>query len=72
MPQRLVSFILSPAVETQLAISSSAQVPMCPNVEAVSRLKIPDGIRRMQVDFEKAAQMWDAAEKFLHAEFDRQ
>ncbi len=70
--ERLVSFLLSPAVETQLAISSSAQVPLRPNVEAISRLRIPDGIRRMQVDFDKAAQMWVTAEKFLHAEFDRQ
>jgi iron(III) transport system substrate-binding protein len=68
--RRLVSYILSPAVETQLAQSSSAQIPLRPDVDATSRLKIPERVHRMEVDFGQAAQNWDASEKFLHREFD--
>ncbi len=67
--RRLVSFVLSPAVETELAQSSSAEIPLHPNVEAVSRLKLPERLRRMQVDFGKAAQMWITSEAFLRREF---
>lgn len=67
--RRLVSFILSPAVETQLAQSSSAQIPLRPGVESVSRLQVPERVRRMQVDFGEAAQMWEANEEFLRKEF---
>jgi iron(III) transport system substrate-binding protein len=70
--QRLVSFILSPAVETQLAQSFSAQEPLRPNVDAESRLKIPTGTRRMDVDFQKAAELWESSQKFLHDEFNGQ
>ena len=46
-----------------------AQIPLRPDVEATSRLKIPERVHQMEVDFGKAGQMWDASEEFLHREF---
>jgi iron(III) transport system substrate-binding protein len=67
--RRLVDYVLSPEVEAELAAGLSAQVPLHSNVDVPSRLQIPKGIRQMQVDFQKAANAWDATAKFLRDEF---
>jgi iron(III) transport system substrate-binding protein len=67
--RRLVDYLLSPVVEKQLAEGPSAQIPLGENVEAKLRVKTPREIKAMQVDFESAAEKWDAAAKFLKNEF---
>ena len=67
--RRLLDYILSPVVEESLARSARGANPADSEVDVKSRLKIPSGVRQMQVDFEAAADMWDTAAKFLRDEF---
>jgi iron(III) transport system substrate-binding protein len=68
--RRLVEYLLSPEVETRLALGPSAQAPLNADVTVEPPIKTPRTIRRaMQVDFEKAAQMWDDVAKFLRERF---
>ncbi len=66
---RLVQFVLSQNVEAQLALARGGQIPLDPEIDVSSRLKIPDGVRPMDVDFERAAELWPDVEKFLRAQF---
>ena len=67
--RRLVDYLLSPAVESQLARGRSAQIPLNPNVEVEVRVQTPQTIRAMDVDFSAAADKWDSAAEFLRGEF---
>jgi iron(III) transport system substrate-binding protein len=67
--RRLVDYLLSPEVEARLAAGRSAQIPLNPNVQAEVRVKTPQTVRPMQVDFEAAAEKWDTAAKFLRDQF---
>ena len=69
LAKALVDYLLSPEVESMLAAGPSAQIPLNPNVLPPRRIKTPKTIRAMKVDFEKAAEKWDAAAKFLRDEF---
>ena len=63
--RRLVDFLLSAKVEAMLAAGPSAQIPLNPEVETATRVKTPREIKPMDVDFNKAAEKWDTAAKFL-------
>lgn len=71
--RKLVDFLLSPEIERRLAESESRQFPVNPQV----RVKLPDALepgrtaKRMNVDFSKAAAMWDEVQEFLRGEFAR-
>ena len=67
--ERLVEFLLSPAVEERLAKGPSAQFPLNPKAAVKSRAAAKELIREMAVDFTAAADKWDAAAKFLRNEF---
>ncbi len=69
--RRLVDYLLSPEVEAKLAESDSHQVPLNPEVKAQlpKELEGAHTARHMQVDFGKAADLWDEAQKFVIAEF---
>lgn len=67
--RRLVDYLLSRKVEAKLAAGKSAQIPLNPNVDAKVRVETPKTLKPMAVDFEKAAEKWDTAVKFLDAEF---
>ncbi|MBN2578564.1 MAG: extracellular solute-binding protein [Pirellulales bacterium] len=67
--RRLIDYLLSPAVETKLAEGPSAQIPLNPKVHVKLRTETPETVRPMQVDFEKAADCWEAAAKYLRQEF---
>ena len=69
LAQQLVDFLLSPQVERMLAAGPSAQIPLNPNVERSSRVESPSTVRAMTVDFEAAAEQWNAAANFLRQEF---
>ena len=71
--RRLVDFLLSADVEKQLAEGPSHQIPLNPQVKATLPDAIKDGrtAHSMDVDFEKAADLWDEAQTFLRDEFAR-
>jgi iron(III) transport system substrate-binding protein len=69
--RRLVDYLLSPEVEGRLAESAGHQIPLNPEVKA----KLPPGmetpatVKPMDVDWAKAADLWDESQKFLIKEF---
>jgi iron(III) transport system substrate-binding protein len=67
--KKLVDYLLSPAVESKLALCPSAQIPLNPAVETKPRVETPKTVKAMQVDFAAAAKAWDAAAKFVQEEF---
>ena len=67
--RKLVDYLLSPAVESKLALGASAQIPLNPDVETKPRVETPQTVKAMQVDFTAAARHWDAAAKFIQEEF---
>jgi iron(III) transport system substrate-binding protein len=71
--RRLIDFLLSTEVEKRLAESESHQVPLNPQVRATlpAEIETPKTVRAMQVDFDKAADLWTEAEKFVIHEFAR-
>jgi iron(III) transport system substrate-binding protein len=71
--RRLVDFLLSDEVEAKLAAAASHQIPLNPNVkvELPAQLAPAKAAKRMQVDFERAADVWDEVQAFLRKEFAR-
>ena len=67
--RKLVDYLLSPAVEEQLAVGESAQIPLNPAVKVKPRVETPQTVHAMHVDFSAAAKKWDAAAEFLRDEF---
>jgi iron(III) transport system substrate-binding protein len=69
--KRLVDFLLSPEIEARLAESDSCQIPLNPQVKAKlpPQIQTPRTVRPMDVDFEKAADLLDKVQAFLHEEF---
>ena len=67
--RKLIDFLLSPEVESKLALCPSAQIPLNPAVETKPRVETPKTVKAMQVDFAAAAKQWDAAAKFIQEEF---
>ncbi len=67
--KQLVEFLLSPQVESMLAAGPSAQIPLNRKVGQSSRVESPSTVRAMTVDFEAAAEHWNAVAKFLQQEF---
>jgi len=75
--RKLVDYLLSAEVEKKLAESDSHQIPLNPQVKA----NLPEQMERsvdaggqvkaMQVDFGKAADLWDEVQTFLRTEFAR-
>lgn len=71
--KKLVDFLLSEEMETQLAEGGAHQIPLNPNVHAKlpPQMETPRTVKSMQVDFRKAAEMWDEVQMFLRDEFAR-
>lgn len=67
--QQLADFLLSAAVERQLAAGPSAQIPLHPAANDAARIETPRTVQPMQVDFAAAAEKWPEVAKFLRAEF---
>jgi iron(III) transport system substrate-binding protein len=71
--RKLIDYLLSEEVEARLAETASHQIPLNPKVKA----KLPAGMatpataKMMDVDFEKAAALWDEVHVFLAKEFAR-
>jgi iron(III) transport system substrate-binding protein len=71
--RKLVDYLLSAEVEARLAQTDSHQLPLNPLVKAQlpSVLETPQTVKAMQVDFAKAAELWDEVQTFLREEFAR-
>jgi iron(III) transport system substrate-binding protein len=67
--EKLLDWLLSSDVERQLADGPSGQIPLRTGVAASDRVKTPQQVRAMEVDFAKAAGEWDATARFLQQEF---
>lgn len=67
--RKLVDYVLSPAIETQLAQGASGQIPLNPRVDVKLQVETPKTVKAMEVDFEKAAAQWDAAAQFVKEQF---
>lgn len=69
--RKLVDFLLSPEVEQKLATGDSHQFPINPSVKAVlpAALTPAATAHAMQVDWARAAKMWEEADSFLRQEF---
>ncbi len=67
--KKLIDYLLTPEVESKLALGASAQIPLNPAVETKPRVETPKTVKTMQVDFAAAAKAWDAAAKFIQEEF---
>lgn len=55
----LATYLLSPAVERALAIGPSGQIPLNPAVDVKLQMETPKTVRPMEVDFDKAAALWE-------------
>jgi iron(III) transport system substrate-binding protein len=71
--RRLVDFLLGPEAEALLAESESHQIPLNPEVKATlpPEIQTPKTARPMQVNWEKAAGLWNEVQSFLISEFAR-
>jgi iron(III) transport system substrate-binding protein len=69
--RKMIDYLLSAEVETKLAESASHQIPLNPNVHAElpPEFPTPKTAKAMNVDFEKAADLWDEVQEFLRKEF---
>ncbi len=66
--KKLVDYLLKAEIEKRLAAGASAQIPLNKNVSERSRAVSGD-VRWMKVDFEAAADRWDASRKTLEQLF---
>lgn len=71
--RKLVDFLLSPEIEKALAEAESHQIPLNPQVTAQlpPQIETPKTVKRMDVDFDKAADLWDEVQTFLNNKFAR-
>lgn len=69
--RKLLDYLLSPEVEARLAESDSHQIPLNPEVKAKlpPQIETPTTAQAMQVDFARAADLFDEARRFLIDEF---
>lgn len=65
----LLDYLLSPAVEKRLAEGRSAQIPLNPQVQADLPIEHPSRVKVMDVDFRKAADLWEEVQAFLRKEY---
>ncbi len=71
--RKLVDYLLSQDVEKRLATAGGFQIPLNPKVEVdlPAALRPARQAKPMQVDFAKAAAMWEQVQAFLRDEFAR-
>lgn len=71
--RKLVDYLLSTEIEKRLATAGGYQIPLNPKVEAdlPAALRPARQAKPMQVDFAKAAALWEETQAFLRDEFAR-
>jgi iron(III) transport system substrate-binding protein len=65
----LADYLLSPAIESTLAVGPSAQIPLLSSTSAKAQVETPKTVHAMEVDFEQVVKIWDHVAAFLAAEF---
>jgi iron(III) transport system substrate-binding protein len=63
--RRLMDYLMTAKVESALARSESAQIPLHRDVQIDLRVPGPRAVHEMQVDFERAASHWDEVGQIL-------
>jgi iron(III) transport system substrate-binding protein len=65
--RKLIDYLLSQEVEIKLAHCPSRQLPLNPEITEPlpPEVRVAQRARRLPVDFEKAADVWDESQKFL-------
>lgn len=71
--RKLIDHLLRPETEAKLAQGGGYQFPVHPKVKLAPHpaLKTRHEVKRMEVDFEKAADLWDETQTFLREVFAR-
>ncbi len=71
--RQLIDYLLSTEVEAKLAETESHQIPLNPQVKAhlPKQILTPQAAKPMDVDFNKATDMWDETQVFLQKVFAR-
>lgn len=67
--KKLIEFLLSPEVETALAQSPSAQIPLNSQVKVKSPVIPEKPVQPMNCDFSKSAETWDQVQQYVGSEF---
>jgi iron(III) transport system substrate-binding protein len=67
--KKLVDYLLSADVEKLLAAGPSGQIPLNPEVDVETKVKTPREVKAMNVDWQKAANQWAHAARFIRDEF---
>lgn len=68
--KKLVDYLLTAEVEAKLAASASAQIPLnTKNAAVEAQVETPQTVKAMEVDFNAAAEHWDAVAKFMRETF---
>src|SRR6201999_3184230 len=67
--EKLMDYLLTADVESRLAAGPSGQIPLRKGVAASKKVKTPEEVRAMEVDWSAAAAKWDTAAQFLKNEF---
>jgi iron(III) transport system substrate-binding protein len=67
--RKLVDYLLSVEVEAALATGPAGQIPLNPKIDVETRVETPKTIRPMAVEFDAAAEKWDAAATYIANEF---
>jgi iron(III) transport system substrate-binding protein len=61
----LADYLLSPAIETELAMGPSAQIPLLSTTQTKARVETPRTVHAMEADFEAAVKIWEPTNAFL-------
>ena len=71
--RKLIDYLLRPDTERRLAEGGGYQFPVHPELKLNPHpaLRTRHEVKRMEVDFERAADRWDESQTFLRAEFTR-
>jgi len=71
--KKLIDYLLRPETEVKLAQGGGYQFPVHPQVKLSPHpaLKTRHEVKRMEADFEKAADLWDESQTFLREVFAR-
>jgi iron(III) transport system substrate-binding protein len=69
--RKMIDYLLGPATEKRLAEAGGYQFPVHPELKLNPHpaLKTRHEVKRMEVDFEKAADLWEESQAFLRNEF---
>jgi iron(III) transport system substrate-binding protein len=67
--KQLIEYLLSPDVEIALSRSSSAQIPLNPEVTVETRVRKPAELETMAIDFNRAAALFSNAATYIADSF---